>query len=148
MSNQTILVGVDGSPAAQRALEWAAHQAHDGDEVVVVHVLTYSREFWRDLPPTGLTAWRDKLRDTLEREWMAPLDASGTKHEAILVEDDSIDAALLRVADERHAAAIVLGKHGHGALTDRLLGSVTYKVAHRSSLPVVIIPADWSPASP
>lgn len=141
MSIQTILVGVDGSPAARRALQWAAQQAGSDGEVVAVHVLTPSLEFWRDLSPTGLTAWREKLSDTLEREWLKPLEAAGTKHQALLVEEDSIDGALLRIGVERGADMIVLGKHGHGDLTDRLLGSVTYKVAHRSSLPVMIIPA-------
>ncbi len=145
MSTQTVLVGVDGSPAARRALQWAAEQAGGEGMVVAVHVLTPSLEFWRDLSPTGLTAWREKLSDTLEREWMEPLDTAGTKHEALLVEDDSVDGALLRIGDERHADMVVLGKHGHGDLTDRLLGSVTYKVAHRSSRPVMIIPADWAP---
>lgn len=147
MSTQTILVGVDGSPAARRALNWAAERAGNDGEVVAVHVLTPSMEFWSDLPPLRFTSWREKLGGTLEREWMAPLEAAGTKHEAMLVEDDSVAGALLRIGDERHADMIVLGKHGHGDLTDRLLGSVAYKVVHRSSLPVMIIPAGWTSES-
>ncbi|MEP6871863.1 MAG: universal stress protein [Anaerolineaceae bacterium] len=134
--------------AARHALQWAAGQAGGGGEVVAVHVLTPSMEFWRDLPPTGFTTWRGKLKGSLEGEWMDPLRTAGTKHEAVLVEDDSVDGALLRIGDERGAVMIVLGKHGHGDLTDRLMGSVTYKVAHRSSRPVMIIPADWTPEVP
>ncbi len=147
MLTHTVLVGVDGSPAARHALQWAAEQVGADGVVVAVHVLTPSLEFWRDLPPTGLTSWREKLSGRLEHEWMEPLQVAGTKHEAMLVEDESVDGALLRIAEERRVDMIVLGKHAHSDLSDRLLGSVTYKVAHRSSRPVMIIPAEWSAES-
>jgi len=42
---ETILVGIDDSPNARRALRWALDHAHEGDEVVAVHV-------WH-MPPVG-----------------------------------------------------------------------------------------------
>ncbi|MDQ6852079.1 MAG: universal stress protein [Actinomycetota bacterium] len=141
---QPILVGVDGSPAAQRALAWAVHYAHNSNSAVVAaHVLTFSTEFVRDLPPTGMSAWRLKLRDRLDTQWAKPLKDAAVPFRTVLVEADTVDGGLLRVADDHDAAMVVLGAHGHGNLKDRLLGGVTYKVSHRADRPVVIVPADW-----
>jgi nucleotide-binding universal stress UspA family protein len=111
---ETILVGVDGSPAAQRALAWAARHAVDNHlTVVAVHVLTYSTEFRHDLPPTGLTTWRKTLRDQLEHTWVQPLGEAGVAYRSALVEDDTVDAGLRRAATENDVTLIVLGTHGH-----------------------------------
>jgi nucleotide-binding universal stress UspA family protein len=45
-----VLVGVDGSDGAHRALRWTARLAQaTAATVLAVHVLTYNREFARDL---------------------------------------------------------------------------------------------------
>ncbi len=143
--DEPVLVGVDGSPASQRALTWAARYAiGNGREVIAVHVLTYSTEFWTDLSLTGLTAWRQKLDDRLSREWAAPVIAAGVAHREMLIEDDSIDGGLLRIAAEEGAGLIVVGAHGRRDLKDRLLGGVTSKLSQRADRPVVIVPADWN----
>ena len=38
-------------------------------------------------------------------------------------------------------SAIVVGTTGHGPIKGALLGSVTYQVVHRSTRPVVVVPA-------
>lgn len=49
--------------------------------------------------------------------------------------------AVLGAADEHDAMAIVVGATGHGPIKGALLGSVTYQVVHRSTRPVVVVPA-------
>ena len=49
--------------------------------------------------------------------------------------------AVLAAADEHDALAIVVGATGHGPIKGALLGSVTYQVVHRSTRPVVVVPA-------
>jgi nucleotide-binding universal stress UspA family protein len=44
------------------------------------------------------------------------------------------------VAEQEEAGLIVVGAHGHGSLMDRLLGSVTFKLAHNGSRPLVVVP--------
>jgi nucleotide-binding universal stress UspA family protein len=53
--------------------------------------------------------------------------------------DESIGARLCSLAAEEHAAMIVVGSHGHGALADVLLGSVGNYVVHHSPCPVLVI---------
>jgi nucleotide-binding universal stress UspA family protein len=53
--------------------------------------------------------------------------------------------ALLRAGDEHDALAIVVGSAGRGPIQGGLLGSVTYQVVHRSTRPVVVVPASEAP---
>jgi nucleotide-binding universal stress UspA family protein len=61
----------------------------------------------------------------------------------VLVElvDDRPADAILRAADEHDAFAIVVGASNRGPLTGALLGSVTYQIVHRSTRPVLVVPA-------
>jgi nucleotide-binding universal stress UspA family protein len=49
--------------------------------------------------------------------------------------------AVLQVAEEHDALVIVVGTTGRGPIAGSLLGSVTYQVVHRSTRPVVVVPA-------
>lgn len=144
-----IVVGLDGSNGAQRALEWASARALEaGSAIVGVHVLTYSKEFAGDLSTKTWTTWRRNLERDLAGPWTASARDAGVHIETTMVEADRPDEGILRVAREHRAGLIVLGAHGRGALGDRLLGGTTYKVAHRAHTPVVIIPPDWQPEDP
>jgi nucleotide-binding universal stress UspA family protein len=57
-----------------------------------------------------------------------------------LVNDRPADA-LLRASEEHDALMIVVGAAGRGPISGALLGSVTYQIVHRSTRPVVVVPA-------
>lgn len=138
---RTILVGLDDSPAGRRALEWAAARAKESEaELVVVHVLTYSREFTTDASLTGLTTWRRRLAADLAGPWTEPARSIGVKVKTAVVEDDSAAAGLLGSAEREHADLIVIGAHGQGSVFGRLLGATAYRISHRARVPVVIVP--------
>jgi len=48
---------------------------------------------------------------------------------------------ILREAREQNAGLIVMGSHGHGALYELLIGSVTQGVMKSAQCPVVIVPS-------
>jgi len=147
MSANRLLVGVDGSDGGRRAVEWAARHALVLEaEVVAAHVITYSKELVRDLPPTGLTNWRRELAAAMRDDWTKILSASGVSYRCVVKEDDTVERGLLALADAEDVELIVLGAHGHGDLAGRLLGAVTYKVSHAARRPVVIVPVDWHEA--
>lgn len=50
--------------------------------------------------------------------------------------------ALLSVAAGRQAEVIAVGHGGTGPLRGALLGSVTYEIVHRSTIPVLVVPND------
>ena len=138
---RTIVVGVDGSAGADRALKWAASRAlESGAALLATHVLTYSHEFATDLSINGLTNWRRSTERDLAGRWTEPARALGVTTCPRTTEGESAAAGILAVAEREHADLIVLGTHGRGGLADRLLGATTYVVSHRARTPVVIIP--------
>lgn len=144
---RTIVVGMDSSPGAQRALAWAATRSSEsGAHLVAVHVLTYSHELAIDLSPATVTNWRRDLERDLAGPWTAAARAAGVDVRTLVVEDGTTSAGILATAQRERADLIVLGAHGRGTVADRLLGATTYVVTHRASTPVVIIPPDWRPA--
>lgn len=59
--------------------------------------------------------------------------------EVELVQDRPVES-LIRVAEARGAEAIVVGHGGRGPLRAALLGSITYEIVHRSTVPVLVVP--------
>jgi nucleotide-binding universal stress UspA family protein len=59
---------------------------------------------------------------------------------AELVNDRPAEA-ILRAASQYDAMTIVVGAAGRGPIAGALLGSVTYQVVHRSTRPVLVVPA-------
>jgi nucleotide-binding universal stress UspA family protein len=136
-----IVVGVDGSEHARRALRWAL------DEARLRHATVEAVHAWRwtpagdlgglALPVTALegveaAAARETLDDALAAEPAGdvPLErrlVSGAAAHALL------DAA-------KGADLLVVGSRGHGGFTGLLLGSVSQQVSHHAPCPVVIVP--------
>ncbi len=139
-----IVVGVDGSEGARRALSWAMDEAARwGATLVAIHA-------WA-VPvmagPTGLTPLA--IPDTLELQKAAEDFLANSVTEArrgradISVEQLVVEApaaeALLDAA--RSADLLVVGSRGHGGFVGLLLGSVSQHCAHHASCPVVVVPA-------
>ena len=67
------------------------------------------------------------------------LAAAGVKAETLVAEGRPVEV-LLEAAEEHGAALIVVGSHGHGAVSAAFLGSTALKLLHHSSLPVLVVP--------
>jgi nucleotide-binding universal stress UspA family protein len=132
-----IVVGVDGSEGAARAVRWVASLASSlGCEVVAV-----SAYDWLDnLNPVAAEMVKQELSDRLEGQWTAPLrDAGVTYHTVVEGEDPRL--LLLRLGEEAPNSLIVVGSRGLGAIKEVLLGSVANYLTHQARVPVVVIPA-------
>jgi nucleotide-binding universal stress UspA family protein len=145
---RTIIVGMDASMGAQRALAWAAARAREtGARLVAVHVLTYSHAFATDLSLVTITNWRRNLEKDLSGPWTDAARAVGARVETKLVEDENPAAGIIATTERERGDLVVLGTHGRGNIADRILGATTYVVTHRSHAPVVIIPPHWHAAA-
>ncbi len=147
MPSRHILVGVDGSDGSLAALRWCAELAPALDaEVFAV--------FIAEIPASGVTGpvgmsgvgpvldteWLENMGTVLREQWCAPLAAAGITWKSEVL-NGSPAHTLLAAADEIHADLIVIGRHGHGELTERLMGSVPNHISHHATQPVVIVPA-------
>ena len=132
----TIVVGVNEEDSS--AVRWAGERASElGAQVVAVFAVRPITEFVLTVPPFS-PQLVPRVAEMLEREWCEPLRAAGVSYRSYVVEDDPA-SGLVAVAEREHADMLVLGARSRGGIADRLLGSVTYKVAHRAHCPVVIV---------
>lgn len=142
MSVEPIVVGVDGSEGAQHAVNWAIDYAREGGaQVLVVHALSPLIELALALLPFDFNRWRDDVREEFHQKWCAPLREAGVSYLPVTVEDYPAPA-LMRVAEDKGAALIVVGAHGHGGFTDRVAGGVVIKLVQHARTPVVVIPPE------
>ena len=64
---------------------------------------------------------------------------SGVEATALLVHGKTVDT-ILKEASDLDIDVIVVGSHGHGAMYQLLVGSISEGVLQRSSKPVLVIP--------
>lgn len=132
----SIVVGVDGSRPARRALEWAIDEARlRGAAVRVITAWEY---------PSAAVG----MEGTLE---VADIEAGARRLQAAALEKvphEDLDvaahvvrggAAALLVDASTDADLVVVGSRGHGGFAGLLLGSVSSQVVHHSLCTVVVV---------
>jgi nucleotide-binding universal stress UspA family protein len=140
-----ILVGIDGSPAARRALVWALEEgAVRGAAVEVVHA-------WRAplmVLPVGMPViapgaenQADEARKLVEDEIEQALSTTTARPEVRCVAVEGGACSTL-VDHAKRADMLVVGSHGTGALAELFLGSVSLHCVRHAGVPVVVVPAD------
>ena len=137
-----MVVGFDGSPASYSAIESAAViGAANQLSVHVVSVLppmsSYTLNLGMDEPRSEIEDLRVQLRDVAIRDAIGSAwnRADWTREVVIGNAADEIS----RIADERAASLIILGRSNRGTV-DRLLGvDTTMQVMSRSLVPVLVV---------
>jgi nucleotide-binding universal stress UspA family protein len=142
MEMKRIVVGLDGSAEAARALEWAADLASlTGAEITVVTVFDAGPYMSWGMAPVYLPDF-EQLRVGLQEDldsWCEPLRSRGVAHHPV-VREGSAAAELLKEADSEPTDLIVVGSRGRGGFRELLLGSVAHHVTQHSKHPVVVLP--------
>jgi nucleotide-binding universal stress UspA family protein len=134
-----IVVGVGGDGSGTKAAHTAARVAN---MMGVPIVLAFGYES-AALGPRGgsleeeIAAVGAEAIATIRTALLA--DYPGLDVRVELVHDRPVES-LIRVAEEHHAEAIVVGHGGSGPLRGALLGSITYELVHRAPLPVLVVP--------
>ena len=139
------IVAIDFSDATARVVDAAATIArHAGAHLVLVHVVPDEPAFvGYDVGPSSV---RDSVALELRKEHRElqalaqTLRDRGADATALLLQGYAVPV-LLREAERQDAALIVAGSHGHGAVYDLLIGSVSEKLIRESTRPVLVVPA-------
>ena len=150
MGTGPIVIGYDGSPSAQRAIDEAGALLTRHEAVVVVvwePGLGFALVDVPSIPPAPIDVRAalevDKTlyerAQRLAQQGAQLAEKAGLEAEALVVADEiTVGETLVRVANERDAQAIALGTDGIG-LTDVILGGTTRHVIQHAPCPVVVV---------
>lgn len=72
------------------------------------------------------------------------LQAKGVTCESVILYGTDVPRAILKAAEAKHATMILLGITGRGGLMSWLGRDVGQRVLKSTSLPVLMLPAEWS----
>lgn len=136
-----ILVPVDGSAGALRAVKHAAAVVREGSEVQLVNVQP-------PMPLYGMV--RAYMRAPQYRAACAALAERALRPAIRLLKRARVahrphvmygepGATVAEAARRLKCGAIVMGTRGHGAIGNLLLGSVATKVIHLAKVPVTLV---------
>lgn len=141
-AQRPIVVGIDGSRAAELAARWAAEQARDRDVPLrLVHSVTWPYEGVAVTSDED-RAFRHGLRSGAEQLLAGLADALGSvlPRDRIGWRIEQGDPVAALCADSAGAEAIVVGGRGIGGVAGLLVGSTATGVAMAARCPVVVLP--------
>ena len=151
-----ILVAVDGSAHAERALEEAIELARSTGASLTLVTVAPELSGWflegAGLPPAvnpaaGVPLPTDlaQLREQMTRVRHGILERAqarvpeGVKASTVLLEGRVGEAIIERIRAAGHDL-VAMGSRGRGELRSMVLGSVSHQVLHESPVPVLIVP--------
>ncbi len=134
--SERIIVGVDGGPASDSAVDWVADRAVDRTmDVELMTVFETVRLPHGQRVPTSRAPYEELLRRVGAR--MAPLTPT--------LNAIAGDPAPALLSASRRADLIVVGANRTGAIAGLVHGTTGLKVAGRALCPTVVVPIGWLP---
>jgi nucleotide-binding universal stress UspA family protein len=149
-SAETVLLAYDGSESAQAAIQQAANLFPDRPLFVLSvarSVAATGSASIAGLPADIAGEAISRLNEEAQRQAEALADEGAMAAEAVGLEatavgvlsDRTVWGAIVRVAEEKNVAAVMVGSRGRSDLRSALLGSVSSGVIHHSDRPVMVV---------
>jgi nucleotide-binding universal stress UspA family protein len=144
---QRVLVPVDGSGWAERAVTHAVDVARShGSTIVLLHVYTSpAREFTDQLVLAGQSGQMDEVRAQIEQYMAgvcAELRLQGIESEGIVIEGTDVPASICAYVEKAKIDLVVMSSHGRSGLARLLFGSVARAVMECLFIPVLLVSPD------
>ena len=139
-----IVVGVDGSPNSERALDWAMKQAAAVQApLTVIAVHEVPKSYWGHIPVIGPADEPQlaKLRQAAEEMTQKAASRLGDAAPASVTVRAVSGFVVKELVDaSQDADLVVVGARGVSGFTRMVMGSVSNEVVQHSACPVVIVP--------
>ena len=139
-----IVVGVDGSPNSERALDWAMKQAAAvRAPLTVIAVHEVPKSYWGHIPVIGpadealLASLRQAAEDMTQKA-ASRLGDAGPASVTVRAVSGFVVKELVDASQD--ADLVVVGARGVSGFTRMVMGSVSNEVVQHSACPVVIVP--------
>jgi len=139
-----IVVGIDGSHNASRALDWAMAEASlRAADLTVVTVNSVPAGYWTGQPvPLAGDAERVAEARKLAEDAVAKIAAGLGERQPASVTVTALSGfpAKTLIDMSEQADLLVVGTRGSGGFAALALGSICSQVVHHSHCPVVVVP--------
>jgi nucleotide-binding universal stress UspA family protein len=141
-----IVVGIDDSPAARTAVQWAAREAELRNvPLTLVHAVSPEVSTWLRTPvPAGVMRWQQDHGRRLVDEALKVVEAASVRGGPAGIQTEILaSGAVPTLIDlSKDAELVVAGAQGSGRWPGRLLGSVSSALLRHAHCPVAIIHDD------
>jgi nucleotide-binding universal stress UspA family protein len=145
----TVVVAYDGSEDARRAVT-VARDLLDAERAIIVHVRVLPMPPLIGADPAAGQSdspyeEQERQADRVVADGVEAAKQAGFEAEAVVKTADSMTGvwkALLDVAEEKGAAAVVAGHRGISRFSSALLGSVSNGLVNHAQIPVLVVPRD------
>ena len=138
-----VMVGVDGSPASNAAVNWAARDAARRNvPLTLVHVIGAAIPMGPETPMAiGYGQWQEeKGREVIADAVKIATESSSGRLETQINTEMLFSSVVPTLVDlSKDAQMIVVGSRGRGALARTFLGSVSSGLVHHAHCPVGVI---------
>ena len=139
-----VLIPVDGSDCAIRAvvLVISKRSLYVNPDDLDIHLVNVQAPFPHDISRFAthdqMASFHHDESHKLMRVACELLDAAGAKYTCHL-KVGKVAETITRLAESLQCEQIVMGTHGRGALKEFLVGSITLKTIHLSTIPVLLV---------
>jgi nucleotide-binding universal stress UspA family protein len=141
----TILAAIDFSDLTDHVLNHAVSLAKSSDaQLVLVHVAMPDPDFvgYEVGPQSVRESTADKHHEEHSRiqALVERCEKQSIKAKGLLVAGATVEK-ILEHANKLDAHYVVIGSHGHGAIYQMTVGSVTNGVLQHATIPVLVVPS-------
>lgn len=140
-----LIVGIDGSPESEAAMTWALEEAARRDlEVELIYALAVpvvSDAYGMVMTRPDIDELTDYSQQLLDAALTSARDAAPEVTVSARLASGPPAAVLIEAS--KHAEGLVVGTRGLGAISGKLLGSVSVRLAGKSICPVFVVPPEW-----
>ncbi len=145
-----ILVPLDGSELAERAMVEAKHLAQEGCQITLFQVIrmplpVVSPDIGMNMPVVDIEDMYGEAKAYLER-LAAQLAQEGFTADAAVVDSDHVADAIVNYATKHQVDLIIKTTHGRGGLSRLVFGSVAEGVLRHARCPILLIRTAAAPS--
>lgn len=139
---ENVLVALDGSPLAERALECAL-DTHSDATITALYVIDPVEGMYDAEPGGGPVAdqWYDDIQEVADEVHEDAREAAAERGVELRTATEPGQPAreIVRYAEENDMDRIFLGSHGRKGLERLLVGSVAEEVIRNTKIPVTVV---------
>ncbi len=136
-----VVVGLDGTPASLRAIEWAASFVGPAGSIHAVTAVSHLAEFTVDVITGDPDGFVREIEHDIGTRWVRTVRGR-VAHITTHVREQAVDEALHLVAAECDAHGIVIGAHVPGRVLPTTIGRTTRHLLRDLACPLIVVPSE------